>query len=578
MGEVVLYTIPYGNISESDHTYNVETEKSIPGGAAIWYEVYAFLLDYLEFTDSGIRYGKIQKILAGQTSSYTLLGHWTDVTKITFRSSGYVQNNVVVYRDGNNYSFESTSRVTIHNKVYNVGDIFTEPLPYTSTSAYHYTYMTNSMPIERLTQRIKEKIKSEWGKDVLLFPDASVYDGSYGLNVAQGIVSKVLMAEPNQYTTYYSISKPQPPQPEPEPSNNNTYIIPPQYINNPSNKPGFTPGNDEPSRDPGDNNTGTGADDNNPEITGGNVFQKNVSTGTVAVFCTDASGLRAFWDFFWGIPDIQSVLLNSLSGMFNSLSDQVMSIQMMPFTAADLNITTVTQAPVIGRYVMEYNLPRVTDTWNEIDMGEIVIKPQSGDEIFFYDLKPYTTLHLSLPFMSTSIELDTNIWMGKKLVIKLSVDILTGKGLYKLKDGGGNVLQYLECNVCTDIPYCLDDSIGNATKIAETTANDVASLTLSKGIPSIQGVDFSPLKVVDSSSQATSHFGRYKAQLLIQRPIRNESQYFGSTIGYACEITKKLSDCNGLVIIDNPIVQQTAQMLDDDYMEIKNLMSGGIRV
>ena len=44
------------------------------------------------------------------------------------------------------------------------------------------------------------------------------------------------------------------------------------------------------------------------------------------------------------------------------------------------------------------------------------------------------------------------------------------------------------------------------------------------------------------------------------------------------EITKKLSDCNGLVIIDNPIVQQTAKMLDDDYMEIKNLMSGGIRV
>lgn len=575
MGEVVLYIYPYGNISDTEHTYDVATTKEIPTGAVMWYVVNAFLLDKIEFTETGILYGKIQNILTGQTSSYTLRGRWSDPLSIQYRDNGYVSNNTVVYLDGNNYTFENTSQVSINNKVYKIGDVFTEPLPFTATTAYHYTYMTNAFPLERLTQSIKEKIKSEWGKDVLLLPDASTYDGAYGLNVAKGIISKTLTAELNKYSTYYSISKP---QPEPDPSNNNTNVIPPQYINNPSNKPGFTPGNDEPSRDPGDNNTGTGADDDDPEITGGNVFQKNVASGTVAVFCTDANGLKTFWEFFWGIPNIQSILLNTLSGMFNSLSDQVMSIQMLPFTAADLDITTVTQAPVIGRYVMESNLPRVTDSWNEIDMGEIAIKPQSGGEIFFYDLKPYTTLHLSLPFMSTSIELDTNIWMGKTLSIKLSVDILSGKGLYKLKDGGGNVLQYLECNVCTDIPYCLDDSIGNATKIAETTANDVASLTLSKGIPSIQGVDFSPLKVVDSSSQATSHFGRYKAQLLIQRPIRNESQYFDTTIGYACEITKKLSDCKGLVIIDKPIVQQTGQMLDDDYMEIKNLMTGGIRV
>lgn len=573
MAEVVLYIYPYGNMSESEHTFDVATAKEIPSGAVVWYVVNAFLLDSLKFTENGISYGKIQKMISGQTSSYTLRGRWTDPLNIQYRDSGYVANNVVVFLDGNNYTFENTTQININNKVYNIGDTFTEPLPYTATTAYHYTYMTNSMPLEQLSQSIKEKIKSEWGKDVLLFPDTSAYDGTYGLKVAQSIVSKVLVAEKNEYSTYYSIEKP---QPEPVPSNNNTNVIPPQYIDNPSNKPGFVPGSTEPGRDPSDNDTGTGADD--PDITGENVFQKNVASGTVAVFCTNTDGLKQFWDFFWGIPDVQTILLNSLTGMFNSLSDQVMSIQMMPFTVADLGITTVTQAPVIGRYVMDSNLPRVTDTWNEIDMGEITIKPQSGDEIYFYDLKPYTTLHLSLPFMSTSIELDTNIWMGKTLSIKLSVDILTGKGLYKLKDGGGNVLQYLECNVCTDIPYCLDDSIGNATKIAETTANDVASLTLSKGIPSIQGVDFSPLKVVDSSSQATSHFGRYKAQLLLQRPIRNESQYYGTTIGYACEITKKLSDCNGLVIIDKPIFQQTAQMLDDDYVEIKNLMTGGIRV
>ena len=42
--------------------------------------------------------------------------------------------------------------------------------------------------------------------------------------------------------------------------------------------------------------------------------------------------------------------------MFDSLSAQVMSVQMLPFTVADLGITTATQAPVIGRYVMESNL------------------------------------------------------------------------------------------------------------------------------------------------------------------------------------------------------------------------------
>lgn len=548
--------------------------KSVADGIA--YEMTCFLLDELAYADGAFTYGKITDILYMRSSDYSCRGSYNNLDNIRFDlPPAYTGSNNIVYGYyiNNDFTYSHKNTINIGVKTYTKGDQF-DGIPPTFVGGFWDFYLNNA-PVTFLTQDFKNRVFEEFGINLINVPDQSTYDQTNGLAVAQLSPTAYMTRNAVQTVTYLSIEIPD------EPDDFNTNAQDPSYAHNPSNDLGYDINGE--SKDPQYDHTTIHPDNTasakDPNATGDPTYNGGLTSGTSAVFLTDKTGLNQFWTFFWKIPDISTILLNTLTGMFNSLSAQVMSIQMLPFTAGDLGITTVTQAPVIGRYVMDQSLPRVTDGWNEIDFCEFDIKPISGksDQIYFYDLKPYTTIHISLPFMSNTIELDTNLWMGQKLKVTLSIDITTGRGLYKFKNGSGQIMQMLECQVATEIPYCLDDSIANATQIAQTAANTLTGVGMTKSIPDLQGLHFEPLKIVDSVSSATNAFGRYNVQILIQRPIRNVPKYYGQTVGYRCLVTKKLDNVKGFFVVKNPVITSNGQMTESEMNEIVSLLQNGVR-
>ena len=569
-----LYPDPSFFAGEIGETRDNAARKSVSGGIA--YVMTCFLLDELSYVDGAFTYGNITDILYMRSSDYACRGRYYNLDSIRFETppANTGSNNIVYgYYRNDDFTYSHENTINIGPKTYRKGDQF-DGIPPTYNAGFWDFYLNNA-PLTFLTQNFKSRVFEEFNLDLVNAPDQSTYDQSKGLSVAQLSPIAFMTRKAVQTVTYLSIEIPD------EPDDFNTNVQDPSYAHNPSNDLGYNI--DGSSKDPQydhsadhPDNTATAKD---PNATGDLTYNGGLTSGTSAVFLTDKTGLDQFWSFFWGIPDITTILLNTLTGMFNSLSAQVMSIQMLPFTAGDLGITTVTQAPVIGRYVMKQSLPRVTDGWNEIDFCEFDIKPISGksDQIYFYDLKPYTTIHISLPFMSNTIELDTNIWMGQKLIVALSIDLTTGRGLYKLKNGSGQIMQMLECQVASGIPYCLDDNIANATQIAQTAANTLTGVGITKSIPDLQGLHFEPLKIVDSVSSATNAFGRYNVQILIQRPIRNVPKYYGQTVGYRCLVTKKLDNVKGFFIVENPVIRSDGQMTETEMNEIVSLLQNGVR-
>ena len=569
-----LYPDPSFFAGTIGETRDNGSRKSATDGIA--YVMTCFLLNELTYTDGIFTYGTITDILYMRSSDYSCRGSYSNIDTIRFdpapASTG--ANNIVYgYYSNNNFTYSHKNTISIGGKTYTKGDQF-DGVPPTFTVGFWDFYLNNA-PVNFLTQDFKNRVFEEFGVNLINVPDQSTYDQSNGLAVAHLSPAAFMTRNAVQTVTYLSIEIPD------EPDDYNTNAQDPSYAHNPSNDLGYNI--DGSSKDPQYDHSADHPDNTvsakDPNATGESTYNGGLTSGTSAVFMTDKTGLDQFWSFFWGIPDITTILLNSLTGMFNSLSAQVMSIQMLPFTAGDLGITTVTQGPVIGRYVMEQSLPRVTDGWNEIEFCEFDIKPISGksDKIYFYDLKPYTTIHISLPFMSNSIELDTNLWMGQKLKVVLSVDLTTGRGLYKFKNGSGQMMQMLECQVGSEIPYCLDDSIANATQIAQTAANTLTGVGMTKSIPDLQGLHSEHLKIVDSVSSATNAFGRYNVQILIQRPIRNVPKYYGQTVGYRCLVTKKLDNVKGFFVIENPVITSDGQMTETEMNEIVSLLQNGVR-
>lgn len=583
----LLRYYPAGSI-KADYTNNPNTSNRVNTTYVQW-QLFVFKVDNIDPRGETTLFGKITKMGYITSSQFSVQGYWQAGHAITYQEGGYTSQDVVVYQNKQNtLSYHNQTSISINGYTYHIGDMFILPPQGESGNAF-YVSTWDLYDKSKIHQNFNQLVEDNFGMKLLNLPaewtNETQYDSAYGLKYSQEVATAVAStAKPNDYTLYMSIdiTPPEPDDPT-TPTDNNTYTVQPSYADNPSNYPGYTidgttkdPSVDKNPSHPSGAATSSAKDPTSTSTD--ETYNAVLSSGTSGIFITDKSGINQFWDFFWKIPDATTILLNSLTGMFDSLSAQVMSVQMLPFTVSDLGITTATQAPVIGRYVMDSNLPRVTDGWNEIDMGEVEIKPLSKkrSRMFFYDMKPYTTLHLSLPFLSNSIELDTNLWMGQTLKITLSVDLNTGKGLYKLKNGSGTPLQILECDVCTNIPYCLDDSISNMTQIAETSANALSSLAMTKSIPALQGVDFSPLKTVDSQSSATNVFGRYNAQLLIQRPIRNLPKYYGQTTGFRCLVTRTIQSVKGYLQIDNPKLNQSGSMTTSEWEEIISLLQSGV--
>lgn len=509
--------------------------------------------------------GKIEEIRVITSPTYRVSGYYDAKTLegLTFVNSGYTSKNIIMYKQDGNATISGVyQNYTLGNVTFNSF----APMPYKTLSELetHIGVVDTNLiydtrfPLDGLTFDIYSTLKLAYSaKDFSLINiDITTYDDKNGLQFAKSLIetgygtaSKTIIGA---YSTVGMPKKPDASDSDYSDSPDSIESVPKPEVNN--------------DGEPTSTSVGT------------TIFQA-LLTGNTAYYAVSAEQLNNFWQLFWGIPDIQTIILNSLTGMFDSLSKCVLGVQLYPFDMSKY-CTTVTSAPVVGRYVLDTNLPRITSFNNNMNMGSFdfeTYKNQqkhfgSKEKPHFLDYAPYTTFKLYLPFVNNIIELDTNIWQYSTLNISLSVDLTTGRGLYTLIRN--NVpIQYIDCKVGIDVPFVLDDMISTVSNATKGIVKSVASGNV---MDAIDNINFPPLDIRSEISDATTYLGSLRARVTISQAIPRYPTTFAKTIGYKTYTSKKLGDVKGFVVIDNPVLDMSGNMTVTEYEMIINKLQEGV--
>lgn len=511
--------------------------------------------------------GNIEDLRVITTQTYRTSGSYdaTSLSDLNFINSGSTyHNDIIYYVEGE----DSISRWYSSFQVGNVTLVDGQPMPYDDLQTLlneignlstNYIYDT-LFPIDKLSTNITSLLESTYsGIDFsLLNLGTGAYDDSYGLSFAQSLVSNGYGVKLPTITSVYStVGMPESGDKETD----SDYATTPDNID------------EVPKPDVVEDGAPTSVDVSTT------IFDA-LLTGNTAYYLLNTGELNKFWELFWGIPDIQTILLNSLTGMFDSLSKCVLGVQLYPFDMRKY-YNTVTSAPVVGRYVLETNLPRITSSkQSELDMGSFDFGTYNGnqkhfgtkDKPHFLDYAPYTKFELYLPFVNNVIELDTNLWQHSTLNITLSVDLTTGRGLYKLKRNT-IPLQFIDCKVGVDVPFVLDDMIST---VSNATKGIVKGAATGNAMEAIGNINFPPLDIHSEISDSTAYLASLRARVTISQPIPRYPKSFARTIGYKTFTTKNLEDVSGFAIIDNPVLNMSDNMTLQEYDMIVNKLKEGV--
>lgn len=551
------------------------SEPVIPFSGTMSYSVqYNFLVLKIEniiLENNELKFnGNIQDIRFINTPYYRVSGSYSATTldQLNFINSGSTYNNDIYYEiSGSQDISRWKDSVQLGNLTFYMGS----PMPYDNLTdlranigelntnyIYDKLFPRNDLPFD-----IYALLNSIWSdKDFsLLDIPVTSYTDDVGLNFAKGLVSGGYGVKyPTVIGFYSTIGVPTPPSEEPKETDSD-YATTPDNID------------EVPKPDVVEDGAPSSVDVSTT------IFDA-LLTGNTAYYLLTPGELNTFWELFWGIPDIQTILLNSLTGMFDSLSKCVLGVQLYPFNMVEY-CNTVTSAPVVGRYVLDTNLPRITAfKQSELDMGSFDFKTYNGNQKHFgtkkkphfLDYAPYTKFELYLPFVNNTIELDTNLWQHSTLNIALSVDLTTGRGLYKLKRNT-IPLQFIDCKVGVDVPFVLDDMIST---LSNATKGIVKGAVTGNAMEAIGNINFPPLDIHSEISDSTAYLASLRARVTISQPIPRYPKSFGKTIGYKTFTTKKLEDVSGFAIIDNPVLNMSGNMTSQEYDMIVNKLKGGI--
>ena len=510
--------------------------------------------------------GNIEDLRVITTQSYRASGSYdaTSLSDLNFINSGSTyHNDIIYYVEGE----DSISRWYSSFQVGNVTLVDGQPMPYDDLQTLlneigdlSTNYICDTLfPINKLSTDITSLLESTYsGADFsLLNIGTGVYDDSYGLSFAQSLVSNGYGVKfPTITSAYSTVGMPESGDKETD----SDYATTPDNID------------EVPKAEVNEDGQPTSVD------VATTIFQA-LLTGNTAYYLLTPGELNKFWELFWGIPDIETILLNSLTGMFDSLSKCVLGVQLYPFDMSKY-CTTVTSAPVVGRYVLDTNLPRITSFMTELDMGSFDFGTYKNKQKHFgtekkphfLDYAPYTKFELYLPFVNNVIELDTNLWQHSILNISLSVDLATGRGLYKLKRNT-IPLQFIDCKVGVDVPFVLDDMIST---VSNATKGIVKGAVTGNAMESIGNINFPPLDIHSEISDSTAYLASLRARVTISQPIPRYPKSFAKTIGYKTFTTKNLVDVSGFVVIDNPVLNMSDNMTSQEYDMIITKLKEGI--
>lgn len=320
--------------------------------------------------------------------------------------------------------------------------------------------------------------------------------------------------------------------------------------------------------------------------------------------------------------DAQFAVKNFLSV---SPIDCVQSVMFFPinivsWVGATEYIFSSTEAPeefvVYGNVTSEIKANKLTNRTAILDMGYIDIYRKFND---FRDFEPYTSIMLYVPFCGYT-QIDCSTFMGKKLKIKYIIDFVTGgctaciladnlcvqtvngqMGVQIPVTGAQTAqirqafdaaqLQYKQSQMSTAASIA-GLTIGIASTIATqgatapmlAMAGTSAISTLTGAQKAEQRLDFelshmtTPFKTVGGTSPAVGFQMELTPRAIITRPKMlpgYNAEVYGSTNGYACCSTGKLSQYSGYTQCASVVLDGINATADEKVM-LNTLMLKGV--
>lgn len=314
---------------------------------------------------------------------------------------------------------------------------------------------------------------------------------------------------------------------------------------------------------------------NKPTLSNVNVFNRS--------FAVTSTNVRQLADFLWNADETKfNEIIKGLALMGENPMNGIIDLRLFPFNVARKNSATGAEPIVIGRTNTGVNGIKLTENVNSlIDLGECTFFTKFKN---FLDYEPYTTAQLYIPYIGV-VPVSTAEFMGHKISVKMIVDYTTGAGTaIVFKDDIPFI--YRNGVVGVSIPMTGTDSasyastvIGNvvngAMGIASATATDNMSGLVNSANQMYSGFA-TPVQYQNASASSPSiaTWQPQKCYFIIDRPILNVPDNYGRTVGYACEITGKLSDFKGFTVVSNPEI--SFKCTETEKTMLSQLLTAGV--
>lgn len=316
---------------------------------------------------------------------------------------------------------------------------------------------------------------------------------------------------------------------------------------------------------------------NKPTLSNVNVFNRS--------FAVTSNSVRQLADFLWNADETKfQEIVKGLALMGENPMNGIIDLRLFPFNVALKNSATQAESIVIGRTNTGVNGIKLTENVNSlIDLGECTFFTKFKN---FLDYEPYTTAQLYIPYIGV-VPVSTAEFMGHKISVKMIVDYTTGAcTAIVFKDDIPFI--YRNGVVGISIPMTGTDSSTYAnTVIGNVVGGSVGGLTsLASGNigGAVSGVENiysgfttgTKYQEASASSPSVATWQPQKCYFIIDRPILNIPENYGRTVGYACEITGKLSDFKGFTVVSNPEIN--FRCTDNERQYMINMLQGGVFV
>ena len=304
-------------------------------------------------------------------------------------------------------------------------------------------------------------------------------------------------------------------------------------------------------------------------------------SGFLKIFIPSATTLGLLSSKLW-----DSNFFETLNKFIADPRDAIISLGCVPFNVTPAGTAEI-KVGIIGTGV---NSAYVDDPYVDIDCGSVAITPILDG---YTDYSPFTDMYLYLPYVG-SVQLDTDIYMGKTVNVKYRCDILTGDCLAFVLVGGSVKATY-NGNIKFGVPITGADytqmwntflsvttgallgAAGAAAAGAEAGAVDVAQGAIKGGAGKLsQSAGIKPQIQISGQVQSTNGLlGVQYPYIEIRRPNLCIPSGQKTIEGYPSLVSVTLSSLSGYTEVEE-IHLSVPGATQEELEEIETMLKTGV--